>query len=65
MRRSCRTLLIQNGVPLHVVNRILGYARTRVTKQVYAHLASQQMYDGLAVLEELRRQMTPGKKKAA
>lgn len=65
LRRSCGTLLIQNGVPLHVVSRILGHTSTKVTEQVYAHLANQQMHDGLAVLDELHRKITPGKTKAA
>jgi integrase len=57
LRRSCGTLLIQRGVPLHIVSRILGHASTAVTEKVYAHLATRQMHEGLSVLDDLHRQL--------
>ena len=50
LRRSCGTLLIREGVPLHVVSRILGHSSTTVTERVYAHLASSQVHEGMAAL---------------
>lgn len=55
LRRSCGTLLIQRGVPLHVVSRLLGHSSTTVTQKVYAHLSDKQLRQGLAVLGDLHR----------
>jgi integrase len=38
LRRSCGTLLIQAGVPLHQVSQILGHSSTQVTEKRYAFL---------------------------
>lgn len=48
LRRSCGTLMIQAGVDLHVVGRILGHSSPGVTAARYAHLSSEQMAEGLA-----------------
>lgn len=50
LRRSCGTLLIQHGVPLHVVSKLLGHTSTTVTERVYAHLGSDQLRKGLEKL---------------
>jgi integrase len=57
LRRSCGTLLIQHGVPLHVVSRILGHSSTAVTERVYAHLSSAQLQAGMAVMNDLHRDL--------
>lgn len=38
LRRSCGTILLQSGAPLHVVSKVLGHSSTRVTEQHYAFL---------------------------
>ena len=60
LRRSCGTLLIREGVPLHIVSRILGHTSTAVTERVYAHLSSTQVHQGLDALTRLHRALTPG-----
>lgn len=55
LRRSCGTLLIQRGVPLNVVSRILGHTSTTVTERVYAHLGGKQLRAGLNELAALHR----------
>lgn len=65
LRRSCGTLLIQKDVPLHVVSKLLGHSSTTVTEQVYAHLASKQLKEGLDNLAALHRDLHRTKKKAA
>ncbi|MCI1193507.1 site-specific integrase [Calidifontimicrobium sp. SYSU G02091] len=57
LRRSCGTLLIQHGVPLHIVSRLLGHSSTAVTERVYAHLAPEQLRAGLDVLADLHRDL--------
>jgi integrase len=59
LRRSCGTLLIREGVPLHVVSRILGHSSTTVTERVYAHLAPQQIHQGMDALSKLHQRLTP------
>ncbi|MGL4575240.1 MAG: tyrosine-type recombinase/integrase [Burkholderiaceae bacterium] len=65
LRRSNGTLLIQAGVPLHIVSKILGHSSTAVTERVYAHLSSDQIQDGASALEKLHREFTLSRKKAA
>ena len=57
LRRSCGTLLIQRGVPLHVVSQLLGHTSTQVTEKVYAHLGGRQLREGLNVLAGLHRDL--------
>jgi integrase len=57
LRRSCGTLLIQRGVDLHVVSRILGHSSTAVTERVYAHLGARQLREGLGALTDLHRDL--------
>lgn len=63
LRRSTGTLLIQSGVPLHHVSRILGHTSTQVTERVYAHLAGSQLRESMRALQHLHRSLTPGRSK--
>jgi integrase len=38
LRRSCGTILLQSGVPLNVVSKILGHSTTKVTEKRYAFM---------------------------
>lgn len=53
LRRSTGTLLVQRGVPLHVISRLLGHTSTTVTERVYAHLDLRQMRQGLDELAQM------------
>lgn len=57
LRRSCGTMLVQLGVPLHIIAAILGHSSVKVTERVYAHLAPRQVYEGLHRLEELHQNL--------
>jgi integrase len=59
LRRSCGTMLIRQGVPLHIVSRILGHTSSAVTERVYAHLSGDQVAAGLRALEGLHQALTP------
>jgi integrase len=63
LRRSCGTLLIQRGVELHVVSKLLGHSSTTVTERVYAHLADRQLKSGLDTLAVLHRDLHRARKK--
>jgi integrase len=65
LRRSCGTLLIQRGVSLNVVSRILGHSSTTVTERVYAHLGGKQLRAGLNELSALHRDLHRKGRKAA
>lgn len=57
LRRSCGTLMIRKGVPLHIVSKILGHSSTTITEKVYAHLHTSQMREGLGALTGLHRDL--------
>lgn len=66
LRRSTGTLLVQAGVPLHHVSKILGHTSTQVTERVYAHLAGSQLRESMQVLTRLHRSLhQPRRRKAA
>lgn len=47
LRRSCGTLMIQAGVDLYVVSRILGHSSVTVTQQRYAHMQVETLRSGM------------------
>lgn len=47
LRRSCATLLLQAGVPMNVIAKLLGHSSTRVTESRYAHLQLDAVRAGL------------------
>lgn len=47
LRRSCATLMIQSGVDLYVVSKLLGHSTVAVTAARYAYLQTERIKDGL------------------
>lgn len=47
LRRSCGTLMIEAGVDLYVVSKLLGHSSVKVTQDRYAHLQTQRIAEGL------------------
>jgi integrase len=47
LRRSCATLMLAAGVPLHVISKLLGHSSVKVTEARYAHLQLDAVRDGL------------------
>lgn len=47
LRRSCGSLMVQAGVDIYVVSRVLGHSSVEVTQKVYAHLKTEQLRSGL------------------
>lgn len=57
LRRSCGSLLVQQGVDIYVVSNILGHSSVKVTETHYAHLQMKQMKAGLKTLDGLHRKL--------
>jgi integrase len=47
LRRSCGTLMIEAGVDLYVVSKVLGHSSVSVTQSRYAHMQVDQLRAGL------------------
>ena len=41
LRHTFATLLLEDGVPIHVVSRILGHTNIRITVDIYGHLSDE------------------------
>jgi integrase len=50
LRHTCATRLVQSGVSLYVVQKILGHSSIQVTEK-YAHLSSRELKDAIRVLQ--------------
>ncbi len=50
MRHTCATLLLQAGVPPHVVQKRLGHKRIEMTLSIYAHALPSMQQDAAARL---------------
>jgi integrase/recombinase XerD len=47
MRKSCACALLQNNVPMSVVQKILGHSSITTTEKYYAEVASSQIADAI------------------
>ncbi len=47
LRRSCATLMIQAGVDIYVVSKLLGHSSVQVTQSRYGYLQEERMREGL------------------
>ena len=47
LRRSTATLMLEAGVPMNVISKLLGHSSTRVTESRYAHLQLDAVRAGL------------------
>lgn len=53
MRHTCATLALKEGVPAHVVSRMLGHARVSITMDLYAHVLPGQGKEAAAKMDAL------------
>jgi integrase len=47
LRRSCGTIMVQSGVDIYVVSKLLGHSSIAVTQKHYAHLQIDKLREGL------------------
>jgi integrase len=52
LRHSCVTLLLELGVPPHIVRDIVGHADIGVTMTIYAHASLEEKRAALKRLDE-------------
>jgi integrase len=52
LRRTFGSWLVQAGVPIHTVSKLLRHADVSITARVYAHLSAETLRDATAVLDE-------------
>lgn len=62
LRRSCGTLMIEAGVDLYVVSKVLGHSTVAVTQQRYAHLQVAQLRAGLEQTFGMHPELHPKRK---
>ena len=53
LRHTCATLLLQAGVPVHVVQERLGHKRIEITLGIYAHVLPSMQQDAASKLAAL------------
>jgi len=53
MRHTCASSLVQGGVPLLEVSKLLGHSTTEMTER-YAHLAPENFKAAVSFLDRLR-----------
>ena len=53
LRRTFGSKLVQSGVDIYVVSKLLGHSSVKVTEQAYIHLLDSNLKDGIAVLDSV------------
>lgn len=51
LRTTAGSLMVQAGVPLYEVSKILGHSTIQITERHYAHLAPQHLKGGIRALD--------------
>jgi integrase len=54
LRRTCATLLLQAGTPIHVVSERLGLSKVSMTMEVYAHVLPDVQREAASALGALQ-----------
>lgn len=47
-RHTCATLMLNGGVPMHIVSKILGHAKIAITESTYAKTLDESIVDAVA-----------------
>ena len=50
-RHTCATMLLNHGVGMEVVSKVLGHSSTKITREVYAKLLDETVAVAMAVVE--------------
>ena len=52
-RHTCATMLLNSGVGMEIVSKVLGHSSTKITREVYAKLLDETVADAMAKAEIL------------
>ena len=52
-RRSFGSKLVQSGVDIYVVSKLLGHSSIKVTERAYIHLLDSNLKDGVSLLDAI------------
>ncbi|MBT3680500.1 MAG: tyrosine-type recombinase/integrase [Candidatus Marinimicrobia bacterium] len=52
-RRSFASKLVQSGIDIYVVSKLLGHSSVKVTEQAYIHLLDSNLQDSVRILDEV------------
>lgn len=50
-RHTCATMLLNHGVGMEIVSKVLGHSSTKITREVYAKLLDETVADAMAGVE--------------
>ena len=53
LRHTAASLMINRGIPIVVVSKILGHSKPGVTLNIYAHCVSESQFKAAKVMEEI------------
>jgi integrase len=53
LRHSAASLMLNNGIPVIVVSKILGHAKPSITLDIYGHLYNEMQGDAARLMDEL------------
>ena len=53
LRHTAASLMINRGIPIVVVSKMLGHSKPSVTLNIYAHCVSEYQYEAVRVMEEI------------
>ena len=51
-RHTCATMLLNKGVGMEIVSKVLGHSSTKITREVYAKLLDETVADAMSVLDK-------------
>jgi integrase len=57
LRRTCVTLLLDLGVPPHVVREIVDHSASEVTMTIYTHVSLGEKRNAMMLGEALKREV--------
>jgi integrase len=53
LRHTCASLMLNNGIPVIVVSRILGHSKPSITLDIYGHLYNEMQEEASRLMDEL------------
>ena len=53
LRHSAASLMLNNGIPVIVVSKVLGHAKPSITLDIYGHLYNEMQGEVARLMDEL------------